>query len=1139
MNHVQFLIRNLRYHWRGNLAVLLGSAVGAAVLTGALLVGDSLRGSLRQRTERQLGDVDCVLVGTRFLRSDLADQLPGQVRGALLLQGSVNAGAPRGDRQAGQISVWGVNRHFGIDRPELDENEPVAILSANLAKSLSAKVGDTVYVDVQKASVMPRSSLLSRRGIADTTRRIRLTVADILADSDPANALSLSISPTLPSNMFIPIARLQREIEQVGKINALLATGQSAQSLQSALAERLTLDDWGLQVLVPSRKSYISVESSRLLLESTFVEAVESTAQDFDLRSAKTFVYLANAIAHGQDAIPYSVVAALDPAQAAPLGPFLPQGVSELRPGEIVLTDWKDSPLLSLASAKRDAESITLRYFQPEIEGRIQETEHTFQLAGFIKLAGPADDRNLTPPFPGITDRATVRKWDPPFPFEQSRVHDADEAYWQKYRATPKAYIRLDDGQRLWATRFGNVTSIRIAPSDGKKLEATRDLFADALLKKLDPIGGGLTFQPIRERMLEAGQGSTDFGMLFLSFSFFLIVAALMLVGLLYRLNIDRRAAEIGLLRASGFPLRSIRRLLMWEGLLLAIVGSIFGLGGAVLYADAMIRLLVELWPTPGVETFLALHVTLMSLGIGFFSAVLMSALAIRWALRSLSKTAPSQLLKGDTNSATDGAQLLTSSRWPRRIAVGSFVAAIGLGLAAPSMPPGEAQAGTFFGSGALLLTAGLCLIWAWLKRSRHHLVNGRGVRALANLGSRNAGRNPTRSLLTTALLASAAFLLVAVESFRREPDKDFLAKNGGSGGFCLLAQSSTPIDFDLNDEDGREQLEDGLKRHYQDLGLTADERKRKAAEDMALMQGVRFERFRVQGGDDASCLNLYQASRPRLLGVPQSIVDRGGFSFSTTAADADNPWKQLVMPNEPGEAIPCIVEQNTATWMLKKGLGDTFEVPDEENRPLKLRIVALLQDSVFQSEVLVPYEAFRHDFPHTEGFSYFLVEAATDKADAVARVLTDGLSRYGFKTTRARDQVATYLAVQNTYLTTFQLLGGFGLLLGVLGLSVVLLRSIQERRAELALLRSLGYRVRALNGMVLAENVLLLVLGLAAGIVAALAAIAPHMASGGQVPWVRLSALLGAVVAVGLSVAFIAIVTTLRAPLIPALRKE
>ena len=84
------------------------------------------------------------------------------------------------------------------------------------------------------------------------------------------------------------------------------------------------------------------------------------------------------------------------------------------------------------------------------------------------------------------------------------------------------------------------------------------------------------------------------------------------------------------------------------------------------------------------------------------------------------------------------------------------------------------------------------------MRRTRHGEVNGRGVPALAQLGSRNAARNPGRSLLTASLLASAAFLLVAVESFRRQPDKEFLEKTGGSGGFNSGAPMTGPLFFGL-----------------------------------------------------------------------------------------------------------------------------------------------------------------------------------------------------------------------------------------------------------------------------------------------------------------------------------------------------
>lgn len=1144
MNRTSLILRNLRYHARGNLAVLLGAMVGAAVLTGALLVGDSLRGSLRDRTDRQLGSIDAALVGPRFLRAEIADQLPGQTRGCILLQGTVHAGTPEEERRAGKVSVWGVNRRFGIDLPTLDGNEPVAILSANLAKALDARVGDQIFVGVQKSGDSPRASLIGKRGITDTTRTFKLTVTHILTDADPNNALSLSISPTLPLNMFIPLGLLQQEIGKQGKINTILAAGQSAQTLQSELRSRLKAEDWDVTVGIAAFRSfYLNVSSPRLLLEPAVVDAAIKTAQQMNLRAAKTYTYLANSIIHGDQVIPYAIVAALDATEKAPLGPFLPDGVTALQPNDIVLVDWKQSPI-KIDPSEKDPK-IRLEYFDPEVEGQIRESNHTFNYRGTIPLDGPANDRDLTPRIKGITDALELDDWDPPFEIKQNRFTANDRTYWKQYRTAPKAYVRLEDGQKLWGSRFGDVTTVRVAPNEGADLKKTAADFEANLLQNLDPVAGGFVFQPIRERMLDAGKGSTDFGMLFLSFSFFLIVAALMLVGLLFRLNLDRRASEVGLLRATGFPVRTVRRLLLAEGLIVAIIGSLLGIAGAFAYADVMVRLLVSLWPTPGVETYLKLHATPLSVAIGFFASVLMSGLAILWALRSLNKIAPANLLKGDTTPMNQAARGARPSPWPVRIAIVALLCAIALGVSGPFMPPGEPQAGTFFGSGALLLIAGLSLLWAWLKKSRHALVTGHGPAALAKLGTRNAVRNPTRSILTAGLLASAAFLLVAVESFRREPEKDFLQKEGGSGGFPLIAEAATPIDFDLNDPAGRKEIQFGLRDSYQkNPNIDGPERIAKSQRETAKLDGVAIHRFRVQSGDDASCLNLYQASRPRLFGVPDSIIERGGFSFSATLAEKDNPWKQLRSHAERGSAsgsepVPCIVEQNTAMWMLKKGLGDTFEVPDQDNRPIKLKIVATLKDSVFQSEVLISDAAFRKHFPRTEGFGFFLIDVPENRTTEVSQVLTDGLSAYGFETTPSKERVAAFLAVQNTYLTTFQLLGGFGLLLGVLGLAVVLLRSIWERRTELALLRALGYRSRALNGIVLAENGLLLVVGLVAGVLAALASVAPHLTAGGHIPWARLGLMLGGALVVGLTVAFIAVVSTLRAPLIPALRQE
>jgi hypothetical protein len=398
-------------------------------------------------------------------------------------------------------------------------------------------------------------------------------------------------------------------------------------------------------------------------------------------------------------------------------------------------------------------------------------------------------------------------------------------------------------------------------------------------------------------------------------------------------------------------------------------------------------------------------------------------------------------------------------------------------------------------------------------------------------------------------------FMIVAVESFRRQPDQDYLEVEGGSGGYPLLAEADVPIHQDLNeilaqfsspskstkDPEQQNDIERGLRQFFQNIQKNDPDFDRDSAlaESRKALSGIRAVSFRVRRGDDASCLNLYQATRPRILGVPQTMLSRKGFQFVDHAPIPDPEgaiWKLLDSDNQ-GEAIPAFVENNTAIWMLKKGLGDEIEIPNESGQLVRIKLVGLLKDSPFQSEILISDAHFRKLYPHEEGFRYFLIQGESEKLNRVAELLETGLAVYGFDIGSTQEKTASYLAVQNTYLTTFQLLGGFGVLLGVLGLAVILLRGVWERRGELALLRALGYRHRILGSLVLIENGFLLVLGLTVGIATAIASVLPHQT--GQFSWTRLGLLVALIIVAGFASATLAILSTLRAPLIPALRKE
>ncbi|MDB5310389.1 MAG: FtsX-like permease family protein [Gemmataceae bacterium] len=1159
----RLLSRNLLYHWRGNLAVLLGVAVGAAVLTGALLVGDSLRGSLRERAERQLAGIDAAAIFPRPVRAAVADGMPGKTAPVLLQQGSIEKVTPGDDADApaiGRVTVLGVDDRFkpaGVDPAAVDWNADPrsAVLSARVADRLGVKAGDRVRLGLQTFSDLPRATLLAKRSLNDVTSGVTLTVAAILPPESSANDFNLTPNPAAPLNVYVPLKALSESLEDdpnarprpPTKANALLSSAAPVAELNAALKSHLTLDDYGIRVRVPKpRGKYVAVEPESLLMDGTTAKAVERAAADLGLRSERTLVYLVNSISHGSAEIPYSVVAALNPSAAPPLGPFLPPGVSELKDGEIVLADWPESPLRGLPPGTE----LKITYFHPEIEGEGKVETVTLTLRGYVAMTGAADDRDLTPPVKGITDEnANIFNWDRPPQLTNARIKekikpgDIHEAYWKKYRGTPKAYVNLSTGGKLFGSRYGSATSIRVAPAAGETPSQTAERLKPVILNHLDPSAAGLIFDPIRDRLLSASRGGTDFGGLFLGFSLFLIAAALMLVGLLFRLSLDRRAKEVGLLLATGYAVRHVRRLALVEGLILAAIGAAVGLLAAVEYNRLLLRVLLDLWPDREVGTFLKPHATAASFGIGFGLAVVMALGALWLSVRGLVKVAPPSLLRGET--VLPLATLERGSRYGRLVILVSLPLGLGLIVAGRFIDNPDYRAMTFFGGGALLLTAGLAAMWVWMKRSRHAEVNGRGLPALGQLGTRNAARNPSRSLLTTALLAAAAFLLVAVESFRREPGREFLDINGGSGGFNLIAEADVPIFQSFDSGPGRGDLDDRLVRAYG--RTTTDPRYVRAMAELDALKPApdgtpNVFPLRLRAGDDASCLNLFQASRPRILGVPDSLVNRGGFKFYETEAatpeEKANPWLLLKKP-APNGAVPVFAENNTAVWMLKTGVGGEVKMPDDAGNEVTLRIVGTLVDSPFQSELIMSDENFVKLFPKQDGYRVFLIRTPPGMEQEVGRVLEVGLRQNGLGATPTRDRVAAYQAVIGAYLSTFQLLGGFGLLLGVLGLAVVILRGVWERLGELALLRAVGYRTRALQFLVLAEHAVLLVAGLAAGVLAALASVAPHVADGASVPWARLLGLLGLVLVVGMGVASAATAGILRVPVIPALRRE
>ncbi len=1183
MSFWRFIFESLNHRRRIHVAVALGVMTATAVLTGALVVGDSMRGSLRHLALDRLQGIDDALIVPRFFRVKLAGEVAKDYYGsaapnskitavpAILLQATLaRSGSTDSDRRiAGRVTVLGVGPEFwnafAAVGPQLSKplGDSEIAINSTLADKLDAHVGDEVILRLPRPSDIPADSALGRK--KETVRSLpALRVAEIL----PTKGLGrFGLYPTqqLPDNAFVAAGTLQHALGQDSKANAIFVsfgdgstppTSADTQLLDKSLHPQPS--DYGISIKrMPD--GYFNVTSDRMLFEPPVEQAAEAAFKPLDGQA--TFTYLANYIMAGgglaesvaaspanrgpeppEARIPYSTITALNLRTKPPLGPFLDSDgkpIGEIADDEIVLNRWATDDMAHQGVKLQPGDEIEIEYFAPDIlhGDPVHAPYQSLRLKAIVEMKDAAVDPNLVPELKGLTDQKSIADWNPPFRFDASRVrtrppNDQDEQYWKRYKALPKAFVSLACGRSLWNSRFGDTTSWRIPARPG--------MTAEGLLSRLhvDPAAAGFRFLPVKQIAIEAASGSTPFDGLFLAFSFFIIASAVMLVALLFKLGIDGQGGEIGLLMALGFSRRRVRWILLAEGLIVSLAGGVVGIAAGVVYAWLMLAGLRTIWLSAITTPFLHLHVTAQSLVVGFVVGVLVSLLTIAWSLRQLRKINVRRLLAGETTPPVEITSKLAAgsrARWWRRMNWPRWLGYIGLAIAlllavaaiVLQLSSREAQVETFFSSASLILIAEMLLIWDRLRTDRGSTLISAGRGALVRLAVRNGARHPVRSTLTIGLMAAATFLIVSMSAFHLDPPRptNGLKLDGGDGGFSLFAQTDLPIYQNLNSPEGRK-----------DLGF--DEKAD------ALLAKCQTMSLRVHSGDDASCLNLFQARQPRILGVPKAMIDRGGFAFSASAAklpgEERDPWLLLDSPRADG-ATPVILDETTATYSLHlDGVGGTFSITAADGRKAQLVVVGLLQNSLFQSDVLMSESALVRLFPSNTGYRFFLIDTRTLPPGEVRAALESNLDDFGFDAESTADRLAAFMAVQNTYLSTFQSLGGLGLLLGTIGLAVVQLRSVVERRGELALLRAAGFRRSRLAAMVMWENASLLLAGLGAGVLAAIVAIAAQLFAGNAaIPWLELLATLVLVLVVGLAAGMVAVRAMLRAPIVPALRGE
>jgi len=1110
----RLITHSLRFYWRTGIVVAFGVAVAAAVITGSLLVGDSVSGSIRDTALSRLGYIDQALVAPHFFRESMLTHAQDYFIIPVVLSNGTAKNATT-EATLPHVNVIGVDESFWrlfLNAPSLTGRQ-VAV-NASLAHDLGVQVNDDLLLNIAKPGAVASDTLFARRDREDTLRTLRLQVASVLPDAG-AGSFSLTASTETPRNLFVDIEWLRNELDKAGQINCLLAaytpshyaSRSKNRDLRSELAMNCKLEDYGLKLVQDPTKHYLALQSQSVLLNAAQVEAAEKAAVACGAIARRSSVYLATGIAAKTQKINYAIVAGTDSLEARPDGA---ESV-KLAADDLWLNDWAAKDL-----GAKPGESVTLSYLVPAWDGSYHEESAPFTVRGITPIS-PAD-RGLTPRFDGITNADTVDAWNPPFPIDLRLVTPRDDEYWTAYHATPKAFISLTAARKMWSSGPAGaqsdwVTAVTIALPPGTTPDAFQRVYTAQLLAQLPPERAGLEFRPVRKLAQEASKGSTDFGELFLCMSFFLVLAAAGLAGMLMRLLADRRAAEAGMLLACGFTAKTVAAAIFGEGLLLTVLGTLLGVPCGVLYAWAIMRALTTWWIGAVGTSALWLHLTTGSLIAGACSGLVIGGLAVAWGTRKLMRAGVLELLAGwqamDVRPNAKARPVVAIMFVGMLLLTGVLLL---LSIGVHTMP----AEGAFFGGGTALLVAGLCACHLTLTRS---LRMREGSRSLARLALRSAAANRGRSLLTIGLLASATFIIVAVAANTRDLSRlDVTKRASGAGGFSLRAITALPLQYDLGSPAGRERL-----------GFSP--------EDEALFAGVEVVSLLQSPGEDISCLNIAKPTAPRVLGVSKAMIERGGFTVFTQPK-MPQPWMALLQSGRMG--IPAFCDADSAEWTLHTGMGQRYAMPGEGGRPVTLRFTGLLASSIFAGEVLVSEAQFRHIFPGVSAPRYFLLAVPPGHEAQVADALRRNLGDFGVEVQSTREVLNSFMRVQNTYLSTFLALGGLGVLLGTIGLIIALLRNAFERRREFAVMLATGFQQGHLARLLVWETAALLVIGLVTGLISAVIAVAPQLCSvESHVNWSMLIGLLTAILLVGLVSCIITAYAATRGRLLDALHEE
>lgn len=563
--------KSIRYYRQFYTLIAVAVIVMMAVLSGSLLLGDSVRGTLVDRVQERLGNTETIITsGTGFLDEKLtASPLLADATVYLLCEGFVSSG-----EKLIPVQVW------GSDADSISEGN--AILNEPLQRQLSE---EDFVLHLPSHSLVPSGSLFVTKRYST---QMRLHTQGVKTVQQGGNLL-LHNEQTLPLNVFVNRQELANLMELEGKINLIMSP--------NTIAEEEFAEVWKPQFSGMKTKAN-QVTSDRIFIQESAVASLQP--------QRTCFAYLVNDIYNAADSVPYSFVTAVNSFNGSPL-----EG------NEMILSDYASQRLKANVG-----DTLMMDYFVTKGMKKLDTRTKSFVVKAIAPLADFLQDSLLMTEYPGLSNVERCADWDSDLPINMDHIKKIDEDYWYAHKQTPKALVAYDAVKSDWSMPFGVATALQVNDA------------ANAMSHLTHSQMGVLIAHP-REAALHAANNGTDFSSLFLALGFFIILSGVLLMQNPLVEMLAQRRQEIELYQTLGYPAKRIYQILLREIGTVVIAVSPIGIVAGLLYSGITLFLLGNVWSGATHTEGFALHVNPVTLLIAWVSGMVICALTVYFSVRS------------------------------------------------------------------------------------------------------------------------------------------------------------------------------------------------------------------------------------------------------------------------------------------------------------------------------------------------------------------------------------------------------------------------------------------------------------------------------------------------------------------------